>query len=684
METPHCPSYPRRVALKRGAGTSPPPDDPGEIAARRLHVLLVEDDESDAFLVVAELEKCAAQVSWERVETREAMTEALERSPFDLVVADYRLPHFRAPEALALCKARGLDIPFFVVSGTIGEEQAVEVLKAGAHDFFLKGRLSRLCAAIERELREVEARRALRHSESGREAAIESLRQSERLFHDLFESAPDATVIADAHGFICAASRQAEELFGYPPGELAGQSAEILVAPSLRPEYRRLRAGFAEAPERRLMGAGQQNLLAVRNDGSTFPIEISLSPTTTERGVVIAAIRDITDRRRLEQHLRQIQKMEAVGRLAGGVAHDFNNILGIILGQSQIMLRDLPPDHPTRSRLEQIRSASERAAGLTRQLLAFSRTQSFETQILSLNDIVEGLKGMLSRLLGEDLELTFTPGESLGRVRADPSQMEQILMNLAVNARDAMPDGGRLAIATSNADMGERWARVHGGAKEGRYVCLAVSDTGHGMTREVQERIFEPFFTTKEPGKGTGLGLATVYSIVKHCEGFVYLYSEPGQGTTFKIYVPRVDQQADAPVEQAVATRGTETVLLVEDAESLRELICELLQANGYEVLTAGEPSQALETVARHEGTIHLLLTDVVMPGMNGRELAQRVKEQLPDIRVLYMSGYTEEAIAHRGVLETGALLISKPFSQESLTRKIRQALGRGPEAAPS
>jgi CheY-like chemotaxis protein len=300
-------------------------------------------------------------------------------------------------------------------------------------------------------------------------------------------------------------------------------------------------------------------------------------------------------------------------------------------------------------------------------------------RVLDVNGIVEGLKSMLGRLLGEDVELTFRGEQPLGRIRADPTQIEQILMNLAVNARDAMTNGGRLAIATFNAEMDEDYARVHAGAVAGRYVCLAVSDTGHGMTRDVQARIFEPFFTTKEPGKGTGLGLATVYGIVKQSDGFVYVYSEPGQGTTFKIYLPRVDAVADERAAPGPATGGTETVLLVEDEGSLRDLIAELLEANGYDVLAAESPAKAIETAERHPGTIHLLLTDVVMPGMNGRQLAAQVRERRPEIRVLYMSGYTEDAIAHRGVLEVGALLVSKPFTQESLTRKLREALGPGP-----
>jgi len=368
-----------------------------------------------------------------------------------------------------------------------------------------------------------------------------------------------------------------------------------------------------------------------------------------------------------------------VSRLAGGVAHDFNNILGLILGQAQMLLRRLPPEDPLRARVEQIVSASERAASLTHQLLAFSRKQVLETRVLELNEAMAGLIKMLTRLVGEDVEVTWRPGPDLGQIRADPTQLEQILMNLAVNARDAMPQGGRLAIETFNARMDEEYARVHAGATPGEYVCLAVSETGHGMTKEAQAQIFEPFFTTKEPGKGTGLGLATVYGIVKQSGGFVYVYSEPDQGTSFKVYFPRVYGDVEKPPEPPQPSRGSETVLLVEDEAALRELIRELLVTNGYKVLAAANPMRAIEAADAYEGVIHALLTDVVTPGMNGRELARRIQRQRPDIRIVYMSGYADDAIAQHGVLEPATSLITKPFTEESLTRKLRQALEQTP-----
>ncbi|PYQ25066.1 MAG: hybrid sensor histidine kinase/response regulator [Acidobacteria bacterium] len=641
---------------------------------RPLTVLLVEDSPEDAQLIVQQLESCGWDVTWERVDTREAMTATLGRSTFDLIVSDYHMPSFRALDAMKVWKERGLDTPFVVVTGTIGEEQAVEVLKAGAHDFFLKDRLSRLCSAVERELREAEKRRTLERTEREREEALQRLARSERLFHDLFESAPDATVIVDGQGVIRAASRQAERLFGYDPEELSGQPVEVLIPSAARSGFRELREQFVEAPAPVFMGAGRQNLFAARKDGATFPVEISLSPLTTEADTVIAAVRDMTARRQLEEQLRQVQKMEAVGRLAGGIAHDFNNILGVILGHSQILLSGLAPNDPRRPRVDQIMSASQRAAGLTRQLLAFSRRQVFETRVLDLNQTIESVIKMLGRLIGEDVTLSFRPGESLGRVRADPTQIEQVLMNLAVNARDAMPQGGRVVIETSNAAIEDDYRHGHAAAA-GPYVCIAVSDTGHGMTKDVQSHIFEPFFTTKEAGKGTGLGLSTVYGIVKQSEGLIYVYSEPGHGTTFKIYLPAVEGEVERPAEPSPSRRGSETVLLVEDEDGLRALIGELLEEDGYHVLAAENPTKAIEAAETYEGVIHLLLTDVVMPQMSGRDVARRVKERRPDVRVLYMSGYTEDAIANRGVLEAGSSLISKPFTQEALTRKLRELL---------
>jgi len=377
-----------------------------------------------------------------------------------------------------------------------------------------------------------------------------------------------------------------------------------------------------------------------------------------------------------EGHVRQLQRLEAVGRLAGGVAHDFNNLLTVIMGRGDILLGRLPADHPHRRDIALIKKTAERAAALTKQLLAFSRKQILAPKVLDLNTVVAGMVTMLQRLIGEDIELVFLAGSELGRVKADPGQLEQVIANLAVNARDAMPNGGRLTLETAAVDLSEHYARQHVGVQAGSYVMLGVSDTGIGMDRETQARIFEPFFTTKEPGKGTGLGLATVYGIVKQSGGNIWVYSEPGKGTTFKVYLPQVhDAEDSAEPEQIRAGRGTETILIVEDEDEVRALACEVLASYGYEVLQARTPAEALLIAERHTGPIPLLLTDVIMPGMSGRILAERLAPLRPEMNVLYMSGYTDEAIVHHGTLDAGTPFIQKPFTPDALAAGVRRLL---------
>ena len=377
-----------------------------------------------------------------------------------------------------------------------------------------------------------------------------------------------------------------------------------------------------------------------------------------------------------EGHVRQLQRLEAVGRLAGGVAHDFNNLLTVIMGRGDILLGRLPADHPHRRDIALIKKTAERAAALTKQLLAFSRKQILAPKVLDLNTVVSGMVTMLQRLIGEDIELVFLAGAELGRVKADPGQLEQVIANLAVNARDAMPNGGRLTLETAAVELSEHYARQHVGVQAGAYVMLAVSDTGIGMDRETQARIFEPFFTTKEPGKGTGLGLATVYGIVKQSGGNIWVYSEPGNGTTFKVYLPQVHDAEDAAEpEQIRPGRGIETILIVEDEDEVRTLACEVLVTYGYEVLQARTPADALLIAERHTGPIHLLLTDVIMPGMSGRMLAERLAPLRPETNVLYMSGYTDEAIVHHGTLDAGTPFIQKPFTPDTLAAGVRRLL---------
>ena len=392
----------------------------------------------------------------------------------------------------------------------------------------------------------------------------------------------------------------------------------------------------------------------------------------------LTMVTDITQRKQLQEQFRQVQKMEAVGRLAGGIAHDFNNLLTVIMGFGQLLYEKLAAGDPLRAYVDTINKAGDRAAGLTRQLLAFSRQQVLTPQVLDLNSVVANVNTMLRRLIGEDIDLVIRRGHGLGQVKADPGQIEQVIMNLAVNAQDAMPQGGKLTIKTANVMLEEAYARSHYPLKPGPYVMLAVSDTGCGMDEETRAHIFEPFFTTKAKGMGTGLGLATVYGIVKQSGGYIWVESEEGRGTTFTMYLPRIEESVGAVEEKATAApaRGTETVLLVEDEGEVRALIRRVLEAGGYTVLEASQGEEALRVSAQHQGPIHLLLTDVVMPGMSGRELAERLTPLRRETKVLYTSGYTDDAILQRSALDPEAAFLQKPFTPDAVVRRVREVLG--------
>ena len=416
-------------------------------------------------------------------------------------------------------------------------------------------------------------------------------------------------------------------------------------------------------------------------DGVRRIINSDAGPIRDRKGKVVAGLvifDDVTERRHLEQQLRQSQRMEAVGRLAGGIAHDFNNLLTVIVGQSEVMLEGFGPNDPLREPVQQIDASAQRAAELTKQLLAFSRKQVLQPKVLDLSAIVADLGKMLHRLIGEDVELITRLNSSLGRVKADPGQIEQIILNLAINARDAMPKGGRLTIETNNASLDDQYANQHTDVRPGAYVMLAVSDTGIGMDKETQSRIFEPFFTTKEQGKGTGLGLATVYGIVKQSEGHIWVYSEPGRGTTFKVYLPRVEAPAEIrprSLDRSEPAIGSETVLVVEDDPAARRLVRQVMSSAGYIVMECKDADQALSMSSSYSGTIHLMITDVIMPGASGRELAQKITALRTGIRVLFMSGYTDNAIVHHGVLDEDVAFIEKPFTPAKLLRKARDVL---------
>jgi PAS domain S-box-containing protein len=509
-----------------------------------------------------------------------------------------------------------------------------------------------------------------------RKQAAEALLRSERSFRSVVEDAPYGIYRVSLTGELLLVNPALTNMLGY-------ESREELLKVNLA-------TGICRDPKE------HQRLIAVlpyedsfkdlevewkQKDGTPITVRCSGWPVRDASGAMAyleVFAEDVTHRRVLERQLRMAQKMEAVGRLSGGIAHDFNNLLGVIIGYSQVLKRTLGPQSPSYEHAEEIEKASQRAVSLTRQLLAFSRQQVLEPVVLNLNALVSDMQKMLPRLIGEDIDLTLDVHPELGWVKADPGQLEQVIMNLAVNARDAMPDGGKLTVQTTNVVLDAAYTRDHPGSKPGSYVMLAVTDTGMGMDPETQGRIFEPFFTTKERDKGTGLGLATVYGVVKQSGGYIAVDSEKGKGASFKVYLPRVEQAVAVPEASsatAPSARGSETILLVEDAEPLLKLAHMFLKESGYHVLTAADGTQALQVAQQYARPIHLLLTDVVMPGMNGRVLAEQLTPRQPGMKVLYMSGYTDSFIAGHGVLEPGTHLLHKPFTAETLTQKVRELL---------
>jgi PAS domain S-box-containing protein len=500
----------------------------------------------------------------------------------------------------------------------------------------------------------------------------QALEESEARFRYLIEASFDGVVIVE-DGIVREANRGFADMFGYALPDVIGRPATDFAARESREEVsRRISKGIE----------GQYEMLGWRKTGETIVLEaLAKNHVIGGRPVRVVALRDVTDKRRLEAQFRQAQKMEAVGRLAGGIAHDFNNMLTVISSYSELLLSQLAPNDPRRDDVMPIRAAAAGAASLTRQLLAFSRQQVVDPRLVILEHVVASTKRLLDRLIGEDIEVLTTSTSDSTVVRIDPGQLEQIIMNLAVNARDAMLEGGRLTIETRTVDLTESSAQAHWPATTGRYAVLAVSDTGIGMDARTRAHIFEPFFTTKDVGKGTGLGLAIVYGIVKQSGGFISVYSEPDLGTTVKIYLPSAEagEVADTalrvPLEPLGLRRGTETILLVEDDELVRALVRDILTRYGYTVLTAARPEEALAISDRNHGVIHLLLTDVVLPWMSGRELARRLTAARPDLRVLYMSGYPGETIVHHGLLDDGIELIGKPFTPGDLLMRVQAVL---------
>jgi two-component system, cell cycle sensor histidine kinase and response regulator CckA len=634
-----------------------------------IRLLHLEDNTNDAEIIAERLRQGGLCCQIKRVEDRRAFLAAIEDDlkGWEVILADYTLPSFDGISALKIAHEKCPEVPFIFVSGAIGEERAVETLKAGATDYVLKDRLARLPVAVERALRERTESQERRQSE-----ALLKLRTK------ALESAANGVVITDREGTIIWANPACTTLTGYTVDELLGQNPRILNAGRQDEAFYRNLWTTILAGE-----VWRGEITNRRKDGTLYIEEMTITPVPDTEGAItsfIAIKQDVTARRVLEEQLTQAQKMEAVGRLAGGVAHDFNNLLTVIMGYSDTLLEDHPKTSVSICAKE-IKSAGDRAAALIRQLLMFSRRQVIQPRILNLNDVVSNMGRMLRRLLGENLELIISKGYNVGSVKADPVQLEQIIINLAVNARDAMPNGGRLAIETANATFEHATYKDGAAIGPGSYVLLTVTDHGEGMSEEVRAHLFEPFFTTKENAKGSGLGLATVYGIVKQNGGFIGVQSEPGRGSTFRIYLPLVNQQADATQSAAReerSSKGSEVVLLVEDEPAVRALLGSILKSEGYTVLESGDPADALLTYGlmphSPSNAIDLLLTDVVMPQMSGIDLAERLLPLHPKMKVIYTSGYSDELLRRQGIRFSSAF-ISKPFAPEILLSKVREVL---------
>ncbi|NOY77153.1 MAG: PAS domain S-box protein [Calditrichaeota bacterium] len=517
-----------------------------------------------------------------------------------------------------------------------------------------------------------------RELEDKRRLMEQALQKSEERFRSIVETSQEGIFIVDSDYRIIYCNQEMAHILERPEAQILNHDfREFLDAesiPIVEDRYRRRQKG-EKIPAR-------YQFKIIRKSGEVRWVEISAAVINsgTPHVQTIATLLDVTDQIKLQQQFLQAQKMEAVGRLAGGVAHDFNNILTAINGYAQLLLSEMEPENPLREDVEEIYKSGNRAAALTHQLLAFSRRQVLEPQILSLNDVIQGSKRMIQRMIGEDVELVFHPDENLGTVYVDPGQVDQILLNLAVNARDAMPDGGRLIVETSNISLAEAYTERHVSVKPGDYILLAITDTGQGMSKEIMEHIFEPFFTTKEKDRGTGLGLSTVYGIVKQSGGHIWVYSEPGKGTTFKIYFPRVDAPRNAGKNESVsdqALRGTETILVVEDEKNVLEVASRSLSKLGYTVLTAPNGKDALKIARSYPRKIDLILTDVVMPNMPGDQLIREIQKFRSDFRVLFMSGYPDRAITKNGFLKNGLFFIQKPFTPQRIARKVREILNR-------
>jgi two-component system cell cycle sensor histidine kinase/response regulator CckA len=633
-----------------------------------LRLLQVEHEPDDIELCLRELKKSGLSFEVDTVGTRDAYVRKLEEKPFDVVIADYRLPGWTGMEALAEIKQRGLNIPLILVTGTLGDRLAVECIKEGITDYVLKDQLARLPTALQRaqeekELRDAEAR------------AIEAVKASEARYRGLVQNATYGMLWATPTGDLLAVNPAFVRMLGYDSAEdvlAIGNAGALYRDPAVRPKLTEKynAAGRVEATVEWKCKDGK--VISVRLNGRRVFDEAQKS----ECAEVI--VEDVTERLALEKQLLQAQKFEAIGQLAGGVAHDFNNMIGAIMGWSDIGIEETEETTRLRRHFQKIHQQAERAAALTRQLLAFARRQILEPRNIDLNQSVTETLNLLEKVIGSNIEIKTTLAQPLSLVRADPTQVEQVLMNLCINARDAMPEGGSLIIETANAVFDADYCIHQPFARPGDYVMLSVTDTGTGMDTATLDRIFEPFFTTKELGKGTGLGLATVYGIVRQHGGFTHVYSEVGVGTTFRTYLPSAPLATKSVeiVEDTQPVRGgAETVLVAEDHAGLRELAFETLTNLGYKVVLACDGEQALQEFQVRRDQIDLLLLDVVLPKISGPHVYSLVSEIKPGVPVIFATGYSADIASLQQARQQGLPMLSKPYSPRNLARKIRDTL---------
>ncbi len=640
-------------------------------SSKPLRVLLVGNKEEDFFLIREILERNSEALSTEldHAESIERAKEILQQRPYGLVLFEHETQETEAVRLMAEFLHIGVSVPFIMLAEDADEKSVAHLIQAGVWNYIDKSKLDG--ATLVRTIRSTLAFHSL---EKDQHSAEESLRKLSRAV----EQSPDMVMITDRHGIIEYTNPAFEALTGYSREELRGRTPGILKSGEQTAEtYQALWKTI-------LTGNVYRGILANRKkNGDIFYLEECISPVRDTAGRITHFVsngRDLTERMHLEAELRQAQKMDAIGRLAGGVAHDFNNLLTIISSYSELALDSVPEGSSLEAKLHEILLAARRAAELTRQLLAFSRKQPQALRVVELNEVIGQAAKTLRRLIGEDVNFTFLPGQGLGRVRLDPVQIDQILMNLAINARDAMPQGGTFRIETSNVTLDESYIHCKNAAiPVGRYVQLIATDTGRGIPKEHLAHIFEPFYTTKPLGKGTGLGLATVYGIVKQNKGFIWAYSEPDMGTVFKIYLPCVGSEK-SPVKSEIArtdhrSSRAETILLVEDESAVRHATSEFLTLQGYKVLQAKDGLDAISVAKQHHGPIHLVVTDVVMPNMSGGQLATEISTLRPDAKLLFVSGYAGQTVLDHKVFDLDTNFLQKPYTLKQLSGKIRNAL---------